>query len=255
MRIRQNSRRTSQRAVRLSAELDPIVSRWKWLIKWILVLPHLAVLAFLWLAFVVSTIVAGCAIMITGRYPRGLFELNVGVLRWTWRVQFYAGTGGLGTDRYPRFSLEPHATDMTRFEVDYPEQLNRRLVPIKWLLAIPHLVIVGLITGASFGLFGLLDWGGVLGLLTAVAAVVLLLTGRLPESLFDLMIGLNRWVYRLIAYVAFMTDEYPPFRLEQGGRDPATASAARTAAPPLTREQAYALSLLPTIVSDQLATV
>ena len=95
--------------LRLTGELDPDVGRWLWLVKWLLAIPHFVVLFFLWIGFVLSTVVAGFAILFTGRYPRGIFDYNVGVLRWSWRVSFYSYSA-LGTDKYPPFSLAEDAS-------------------------------------------------------------------------------------------------------------------------------------------------
>lgn len=215
----------------LRGDLDESISRWKWLVKWLLAIPHYLVLIFLGIAMVVTTIIAGFAILFTGRYPRGLFDFNVGVLRWLWRVQFYAYSA-LGTDRYPPFTLQ--RTDYPAdFDVEYPEQLSRGLVLVKWwLLSIPHFLILSVLTGGWFGWpFGIQrtedgvsgsPWifGSLLGILVVIAAVALLFTGRYPRSLFDFVMGINRWVYRVVTYVALMRDEYPPFRFDQGPREP-----------------------------------
>jgi hypothetical protein len=133
--------------LRLNGHLDPWVSRWKWLFKWLLAVPHWIVLFFLWIGFVLSTVIAGLAILVTGRYPRRIFDFNVGVLRWSWRVSFYSYSA-LGTDRYPRFTLRDDLIYPARLEVVYPERLSRGLVLVKWwLLAIPHYLIVGIFTG------------------------------------------------------------------------------------------------------------
>jgi len=218
---------------RLNAWLDPELSRALWLVKWLLAIPHFIVLFFLWVGFAVSTIVAGFAILFTGRYPRPIFNYNVGVLRWNWRVSFYAYSA-LGTDRYPPFSLA--ATDYPAdIEVDYPDRLSHGLVLVKWwLLVIPHLLIVSIISGGTWWAGAWWSQGGsdrwnggagfsLLGLLVLVTAVILLFTGRYRTGLFTLIIGLNRWVYRVIVYAALMRDEYPPFRLDQGPLDPGTA--------------------------------
>jgi hypothetical protein len=81
------------------------LNRWLPLVKWFLAIPHYIVLVFLWLAAVVSVIIAWFAILFTGRYPRGLFDFVLGVGRWTNRVVGYAFV--LVTDRYPPFSLQP----------------------------------------------------------------------------------------------------------------------------------------------------
>ncbi len=210
---------------RLFGELDPGLSRGLWLVKWFLAIPHFVVLVFLWFAFAVTTIVAGFAILFTGRYPRALFNFNVGVMRWNWRVAFYAYAAA-GTDLYPPFTLA-HTDYPADFDVDYPERLSRGLVLVKWwLLAIPHLLIVAALAGTAWTWRAeTTDLGttyerttgiSLLGILVLVALVALLFTGRYLRPLFDLILGINRWIYRVMAYTALMRDEYPPFRLDQG---------------------------------------
>jgi hypothetical protein len=200
---------------RLSGELDPNLSRWLWIVKWFLAIPHYVVLFFLWFAALLMTIVAGFAILFTGRYPRSLFEFNIGVMRWTWRVSFYT-IGAFGTDKYPPFSLDPDPTYPADFTVDYPEQLSRGLVLVKWwLLAIPQYLIVGVLAG-GWNAYS----GGLISLLVVIAGIILLFTGRYPKELFDLVMGFNRWCFRVLAYAVLMSDEYPPFRLDNGGADP-----------------------------------
>lgn len=217
---------TAPYPVRVRGDLDPALSRWQWPVKWILAIPHYIVLFFLDIAYVVVTVIAFFAILFAGKYPRALFDFNVGVARWSWRVAFYA-LAALGTDKYPPFSLQSKAEYPADLEIDYPERLSRGLVLIKWwLLAIPHYLILAVFLTVGlhpfivspnewqvYGLPSLLMW------LLVFAVVGLLFTGRYPKGLYDFVMGINRWTIRVFAYSALMCDEYPPFRLDMGPRD------------------------------------
>ena len=212
----------------LRGDLEEPVSRWLWLVKWLLLIPHYVVLAVLWIVVAVLTVVAFFAILITGRYPRGMFDLVVGVLRWSWRVQYY-GYSALGTDRYPPFALasSDYAADL---HVAYPERLSRGLVLVKWwLLAIPQYLVVGALVGGgvTVGDFGTDTTGNtaisLVGILILIVIASLVFRGRYPQGVFDLLLGIHRWLYRVLAYALLLTDQYPPFRLDQGGREPGDA--------------------------------
>jgi Domain of unknown function (DUF4389) len=219
--------------VRVDAALDPSLSRWLWLVKWLLLVPHLIVLVFLWLAFVAVTVIAFFAILFTARYPRGLFDFNVGVMRWSWRVHYY-GYWALGTDRYPPFTLAEVPDYPAHLDVTYPERLSRGLIFVKWLLAIPHFLVLALFVGGGLWLGtrggdtndgwdnGSNAGWSLVGLLVLISAIVLLFTGRYPKPLYDFVMGMDRWALRVGPYVALMTDRYPPFRLDMGGTDPAS---------------------------------
>jgi hypothetical protein len=217
--------------VKIKGELSAPPERGWWLIKWLLGIPHYFLLCFLWIGFIFVAIIAFFAILFTGKYPKGLFNYNAGVLRWTWRVAFYS-YGALATDKYPPFSLDPDPNYPADLEIPYPEKLSRGLVLIKWwLLAIPHYIIVGIFTSGITWRYSGWDWtinekvyhmngwqsssGGLIFWLAIFAGVVVLFTAKYPKEIFKLVIGFNRWVLRVAAYSSLMTDEYPPFRLEE----------------------------------------
>lgn len=185
--------------VTLTGELTIPPGRWQWIFKWLLAIPHFIVLYFLGIAFFFVWIIGWFAILFTARFPKGLFNFNVGVLRWSWRVGFYSYSA-LGTDKYPPFTLADVPDYPARLDIPYPEKLSRGLIWVKWwLLAIPHWIIINV-------------FNDLLSILVLIVGIILLFTGKYPKDLLKLVIGVNRWTYRVYAYVALMRDEYPPFR-------------------------------------------
>ena len=224
--------------LRLEGSLDQPLSRGLWLVKWLLALPHFVIVFFLWIALLASSVVSLFAILFTGRYPRSLFDFNVGVLRWTWRVGFYSYSA-LGTDRYPPFPLQDVPDDPARLEVEYPQELSRGLSTVKWwLLAIPHYLIVAVFLDTGWTVWGAhgpwaaVSFGGLITLMVLIAAVFLLFSARYPRSIYDFVLGMNRWVFRVAAYALLMTDRYPPFRLDMGGQEPPPSSVTATGGSP-----------------------
>ncbi len=199
--------------VQLKGELSKPPSNALWLVKWLLVIPHIIILCFLGIAFAFLTIIAFFAILFAGRYPQGMFNFNVGVMRWAWRVSFYA-YGALGTDNYPPFSLKS-AEYPADLQIAYPEKLKNGMVLVKWFLAIPHYAILAALIGWGYNYSAQTEYpfGGLLWVLVAIVAVVLLFTGKYHKDIFKLIMGIQRWSFRVMAYVGLMTDEYPHFRL------------------------------------------
>jgi hypothetical protein len=211
--------------VRVEAHRDERLSRWLWLVKWILLIPHYLALAVLWTGLVVLTLVAYLAVLFTGRYPASIRAYNTGVLRWTWRAGYY-GYQALGTDRYPPFTLADVPDYPARLRLDADAPPPRRWLPlVAWLLAVPHLIILGALTGAASWTFGNGDLRldvplSVVGAAVLVAGLALLFTGRYPSGLHDLLVGVARWGLRVAGYLILLPGRYPPFRLDQGGPEP-----------------------------------
>lgn len=137
-------------------------------------------------------------ILFRQRYPRWWFDFARELARFQTRVAAYAA---LLTDQYPS-TVEEQSVHL---EIDYPnveEELNRWLPIFKWLLAIPHYIVLAFLAiGVVFAVI--------------IAWFAILFTGRYPRSLFNYVVGFGRWVLRVQAYAFLLvTDEYPPFSLK-----------------------------------------
>jgi Domain of unknown function (DUF4389) len=211
--------------VQVRARRDsPPPGRWLWLVKWLLLIPHYVVLAVLWTAFAVLTVFAYIAVLITGRYPASVFDFNVGVLRWTWRVGYY-GYQVLGTDRYPPFTLAEVPDYPAGLSVEPPPRRPRWMPLVAWLMALPHWLLLAGLTGTAWQVYRNDDVtvsvpGGLVTVGVLIVGVTLAVTGRHPRGLYDLLVGVARWSWRVIAYVTLLTAAYPPFRLDQGDTEP-----------------------------------
>ena len=112
-------------------------------------------------------------------------------------------------------NISPYPLQLTG---ELSPQLSRGLWLVKWLLAIPHFIVLVFLWIAF-------------AVVSVVAFFAILFTGRYPKSLYDFVLGMNRWVFRVAAYAALMTDVYPPFRLDMGGDEPPAETVPSTPAP------------------------
>jgi len=133
-------------------------------------------------------------ILFRRKYPRWWFDWNLELQRFTNRVGIYLS---LMDDRYP--ATDDHQS--AHLDYSYPEQLNRWLPLVKWLLAIPHYIVLFFLDYALF-------------FVVIVAWFAILVTGRYPRGMFGFVEGVIRWNVRVTAYtLTLVTDRYPPFRL------------------------------------------
>lgn len=169
-------------------------SRLSTLVRLILAIPQLLIIYALGTVVSIITFIAWFAILFTRRYPKGLFDLVVGLNRWTVNVYAYMA---LLRSEYPPFSTDPGRYPVT-YEVDYPDRLSRWLIFVKWFLAFLHQIVLY-----------------VLGLVALVAEIIawfaILITGRFPRGPFNYIVGVMRWYLRVSAYTSFMTDKFPPY--------------------------------------------
>ena len=186
--------------VEVAAEYPERLNRFLWLIKWLLVIPHAIILSLISIPAIITLPLSWLAIIILGRYPSLLWNYHAGLLRWSWRVNFYSYEAG-ATDQYPPFSFGTRDDYPADLIIEYPETSSRLTTLFRWLLVIPHWIIVYFLELIR-------------NILVLIALLATLFTGRYPESLFDIIMGMNRWIYRVAAYVGLLIDDYPPFSFD-----------------------------------------
>jgi hypothetical protein len=187
----------SRPRLQYDVEYPESLSRLMIFVKWLLAIPHYIVLAILGIGVAVCTFIAFFAILITAKYPAGMWNFVVGTLRWGARVNAYVM---LQRDEYPPFSFDGDYP--VQFSLEYPTGLNRWMVLVKWLLAIPHFIVLYFLQIIA-------------QIITIIAFFAILFTGKYPRSMFDFVVGYTRWNDRVSAYTFFLTDDYPPFSFDQ----------------------------------------
>ena len=171
------------------------LNRWLPLVKWLLAIPHFIALFFVGIGAFFALIYAFFVVLFTGRWPRGAFDFVVGTVRWANRVLAYYH---LMTDAYPPFSLDDDPDYLVRVNIEYPDQITKWRPLVQWLLAIPYLIVAGVLYYLT-------------AIMTIVAFFTVLFTKQIPRGVLELMVPGLRWNLRGSAYAYFMTERYPPF--------------------------------------------
>ncbi|HEX7097208.1 MAG TPA: DUF4389 domain-containing protein [Acidimicrobiales bacterium] len=188
-------------AVRYHFDAPERVANWRPLVHWLLAIPHMVIL---WVLSAVSELlwfVSFFTVLFTKQIPEGIFNFQVFVLRYRDRVGTYVA---FMREPYPAFDFTVAASDPGGdplvLSIERPAEVNRWLPLVKWLLAIPHFVVITVYAiGVLFALIG--------------AFFAVLFTGRFPLGIRDYVVKVGRYNTRIQAYVMFLRDEYPSFAL------------------------------------------
>ena len=180
------------------------IANWRPLVQWLLVIPHFLILYGLQLVARAVAVISWFAILFTGKLPQGLANMMCLYIRYNNRAGAYAG---FLREEYPPFVFDTVAPDpgsypsvRTGFAPEL-EDRNRLTVGFRLILAIPHLIVLAVLSIAAF-----VVW--------VIAFFAVLFTGRWPEGLHTFVVGYMRWFTRVEAYVGLLTDTYPPFSLD-----------------------------------------
>jgi hypothetical protein len=188
--------------IQVEFHADPHIARWRPLVQWLLVIPQFLIANVLSSLRSVLTLISLFTVLFTKRIPRPLFDVTAMTFRYEWRAMSYALF--LHED-YPPFDFQPAADDdgvepHTAVSLTYPEELDRWKPLYKWILAIPHyVVLLGLAIASVF--------------VVIAGFFAVIVTGEYPEAPRDFLVGAYRYCLRVQAYVGLLTDQYPPFAL------------------------------------------
>jgi hypothetical protein len=170
------------------------LSRWKIFLKWLLAFPHF-IIFYLVAGAMYIPVAAFLTILFRKKYPRWWFDFLVNFLRYQYRINVYLL---LLRDDYPALDEE----QAVHLDVEYPANLNRWLPLVKWLLALPHFIILIILFLVYY-------------VVLVIAWFAILITARYPRPLFSFSVGMHRWALRVSAYASYLlTDKYPPFSLK-----------------------------------------
>jgi hypothetical protein len=200
--------------VTYEADYNPAPNRWTTFFRPILAIPWLIVAVFWGILFLFTHFFAWVAIIVLGRYPEGLFNFNAGVVRFGVRLGawFY-----LQTDEWPPFGLSDDPSYPIRINIAAREESQSRLKALfRLILAFPVAVVVSY--GSRVVLAGLF----------VIAWLTIVFRGYMPEAVHNALTFVNGLDARVIGYIAFLTDEYPPIGAERGSGPPPVAVAPPT---------------------------
>jgi hypothetical protein len=178
------------------------IARWRPLAQWLLAIPQLMIASALSSLRNVLTLISFFTVLFTEQIPRPIFDAFAMTYRYEWRAMSYALF--LHED-YPPFDFEVSSEDdrvepHTTLSIAYPQHLDRWKPLYKWLLAVPHYVVIAALAVAAFFAF-------------VVGFFAVLFTGEYPHGIRDFLVNVYRYNLRVQAYACLLTDQYPPFRL------------------------------------------
>ncbi|HEY7134288.1 MAG TPA: DUF4389 domain-containing protein [Acidimicrobiia bacterium] len=186
--------------VQLDLTSDTRIARWRPLAQWLLAFPHLAVSSVLTSLRQLLTAISFVTVLFTKRIPRQVFDAIAMTYRYDWRSMSYVLALH---DTYPPFDFQPTAGDdgetaHTTVNFTYPGEVSRWKPLYKWVLAVPHYVVM--LTLAIASIF-----------VIVFGVLAVLVSGSYPARARDFLVGVYRYGLRVQAYVGLLTDEYPPF--------------------------------------------